>query len=90
MSSVIENHPDEQRIVDSLASECRVPVSEIATLYAKERATLAQGAHLTEYLPIFATRNVREIIRTRGLSKAVAPMLEAAGGHAHGSGAIVL
>ncbi len=90
MSSVIENHSDEQRIVDSLASECRVPVSEIATLYAKERARLEQGAHLTEYLPIFATRNVRDIIRMRGLNKTVTPTFEAAAGHAHGSGAIVL
>ncbi len=64
-----EKQPDHKRIVASLASECHLPLGEIATLYEHERAELAVGAHISKYLHIFATRNVLEILRQRELGR---------------------
>jgi hypothetical protein len=69
MSASNEKQPDQGRIVASLAVECRMPVGEMAALYERERAKLAVGAHLTKFLHIFATRNVVEILRRRGLEE---------------------
>jgi len=62
-----QKQPDEARIVASLASECQMPIGEMAALYEHERAELALGAHITNYLHIFATRKVLEALRRRGL-----------------------
>ena len=62
-----EKQPDQGRIVASLAVECHIPVAEMAALYEHERADLAFGAHITEFLHIFAIRNVLEILRQREL-----------------------
>jgi hypothetical protein len=67
MSTMNQMPPDQSRIVASLASECHLPVGEMATLYEHERAELAQGAHITKYLHIFATRNVLKLLRKRRL-----------------------
>jgi hypothetical protein len=40
-----------------------------ATLYERERAELALGAHITKYLHIFAVRNVLDALRQRDLDK---------------------
>ena len=64
-----EKQPDQGRIVASLAVECHIPVAEMAALYEHERANLAFGAHITKFLHIFATRNVLEILRQRGLEE---------------------
>ena len=64
-----EKQPDQKRIVASLASECHVPIGEMATLYEHERAELAVGAHVTKFLHIFATRNVLEVLRQRDLNQ---------------------
>jgi len=69
MSASNEKQPDQGRIVASLAVECHMPVGEMAALYEHERAELAVGAHLTRFLHIFATRNVLEILRQRGLEE---------------------
>jgi hypothetical protein len=69
MSPSHEKQPDQGRIVASLAVECHMPVGEMAALYEHERAELAVGAHLTKFLHIFATRNVLEILRQRGLEE---------------------
>jgi hypothetical protein len=69
MSASHEKPPDQGRIVASLAVECHMPVLEMAALYEHERAELAVGAHLTKFLHIFATRNVLEILRQRGLEE---------------------
>lgn len=58
-----EKQPDQGRIVASLATECHVPVGEMAALYEHERAELAAGARITKYLHIFATRKVLELLR---------------------------
>jgi hypothetical protein len=67
MSALPEKQPDQKRIVASLAAECHVPIDDMATLYEHERAELASSAHITKFLHIFATRNVLEILRQRGL-----------------------
>jgi hypothetical protein len=69
MSASHEKQPDQGRIVASLADECHMPVGEMAALYEHERAKLAVGAHLTRFLHIFATRNVLETLRQRGLEE---------------------
>jgi hypothetical protein len=62
-----DEQPDQRRIVASLAAECHVPIREMATLYEHERAELALGAHVTKFVHIFATRNVLDILRERGI-----------------------
>lgn len=69
MSAPLEKQPDQKRIVATLAAECHVPIDDVATLYEHERAELALGAHITKFLHIFATRNVLEILRQRGLAR---------------------
>jgi hypothetical protein len=69
MSASHEKQPDQGRIVAALAVECHMQVGEMAALYEHERAELAVGAHLTKFLHIFATRNVLETLRLRGLEK---------------------
>ena len=69
MLATNEKQPDQKRIVASLATQCHLPIGEMATLYEHERAELALGAHITKYLHIFATRNVLDILRQRDLDK---------------------
>lgn len=71
-----EKQPDQKRIVASLAVECHMPVGEMAALYEHERAELALGAHITKFLHIFATRNVLEVLRERGLDKQPSKLAE--------------
>jgi hypothetical protein len=44
MPTTTEKQPDQKRIVAALASECHVPIGEMATLYEHERAALASAA----------------------------------------------
>ena len=73
MSALREKQPDQKRIVASLAAECHVPIDDMTTLYEHERAELASSAHITKFLHIFATRNVLEILRQRGLDSPPSP-----------------
>jgi len=59
----------QQRAIEFLAQESQVPINEIAQLYEDERAELAVGARLTGFLPIFAIRKVREMLRRRSVGK---------------------
>lgn len=76
MPATHEKQPDQGRIVASLAVECHMPVGEMAALYEHERAQLALGAHITKFLHIFATRNVLEVLRVRGLDKQPSKLAE--------------
>jgi hypothetical protein len=67
MPAITEKQPDPKRIVISLAAECHVPVAEMALLYEHQRAVLALEAHNTQYLHIFATRNVLDMLHQREL-----------------------
>ena len=57
--------PTQTRIVAFLSEESHVPVDEVATLYERERAVLAVGPHVPNFLHVFAIRNVREMLRSR-------------------------
>jgi hypothetical protein len=72
MPAATGKQPDQKRIVASLAKECHMPVGEMAALYEHERAELASGALITNYLHIFATRKVLEILHQRDLDKEIA------------------
>ncbi len=76
MPATHERQPDQGRIVASLAVECHMPIGEMAALYEHERAELALGAQVTKFLHIFATRNVLEILRVRGLDKQPSTLAE--------------
>lgn len=65
VSTVNQKQPDQNRIIASLATECHVPMGEMTTLYEHERAELELGARVTNYLHIFATRKVLEILERR-------------------------
>ena len=64
-----DRQPDQRRIVADLADASRVPVEEVAELYAHAHAALAVGAHITKYLHIFAIRNVQETLRKRAFDQ---------------------
>ena len=57
--------PGQTRIVALLSEESHVPPDEVATLYERERALLAVGSHVPNFLHVFAIRNVREMLRSR-------------------------
>lgn len=65
MSATAEKQPDQRRIVALLAEQSQQPLAEVAELYEHERAELALGAHITNFLHVFAIRNVQEILRQR-------------------------
>ena len=56
---------DRTRIVALLSEQSHVPLDEVATLYEHERAVLAIGPHVPNFLDVFAIRNVREMLRSR-------------------------
>jgi hypothetical protein len=56
---------DQTRIVAQLSEESAVPLHEVAALYEHERAVLAVGPHVPNFLHVFAMRNVREVLRSR-------------------------
>ena len=59
----------QQRAIEFLAQESQVPINEVAQLYEDERAGLEVGARITGFLPIFAIRKVREMLRLRSAGK---------------------
>ena len=48
-----------------IAQESRVSVDEVTRLYGMELAKLEVGARIRGFLPIFAIRNVRKMLRQR-------------------------
>ena len=62
-----------------LARQTKEPVDDVARLYADELAKLEVGAHITAFLPVFAIRKVREILRLRskGKTRVVQPRVRA-------------
>jgi hypothetical protein len=57
----------QQRAIELLARESRVPISEVAQLYEDERAELAVDARITRFLPILALRKVRALLYQRSI-----------------------
>lgn len=63
--STREQQPEMNEIIARLAVEFQVPVEYVAALFELERATLADSAQVTNFLDIFATRNVQHSLRAR-------------------------
>jgi len=55
--------------VENLAEESHSPVGDVKQLYVDEIAKLTRGAHIKNYLSIFALRHVRKILLNRSLAK---------------------
>ena len=51
--------------VAAMAREFKLPLDEVRQLYERTRAELASGAHVRHYVPIFALRKLRELLRRR-------------------------
>jgi hypothetical protein len=67
--------PDPVHIAQALALEFNTPVQEVMLLYEAQRRQLERGARIKSFLPIFAIRNVQDILRLRALSaQAPGPM----------------
>lgn len=47
---------------EHLALESRVPIDDVERIYGEELAKLKIGARVTDFIPIFAMRKVREIL----------------------------
>lgn len=59
----------QERAIELLAQESKVPVDEVARLYRNEWAALEDGARITSFVAILTTRNVREMLRRRSIGK---------------------
>jgi hypothetical protein len=59
-------HSQRERAVEVLAQESRAPIDDVAQLYGKELAKLEVDARIKSFIPIFALRNVRDLLRQRG------------------------
>ena len=70
-----ENACYDQAVV-LLAKQSNVPVDHVARLYEGELTRLEVDAHIAHFVPIFAIRNVREMLRvaTREVGSLVQPM----------------
>ncbi|MCE9642159.1 MAG: DUF3562 domain-containing protein [Betaproteobacteria bacterium] len=56
----------QRHAIELLARESRVSIDGVTRLYETELAKLAVGARIRGFLPIFAMRKVREMLRQRG------------------------
>jgi hypothetical protein len=64
----MSNRSHQQRAIEGLARESRVPVSEVARLYEDARAELEVGARIRGFLGIFAIRKVRKMLRQQQMT----------------------
>jgi hypothetical protein len=77
MSAHKEKQPQQELVVASLASESHLPIDDVARLYEQQQGELAAGARVTNFVHIFATRNVQEILRVRSRGSRAAAAGEA-------------
>ena len=55
--------------IEFLAKKSQRPIDDVASVYGKELIKLAVGAHITAFLPIFAFRQARELLRLQNIGK---------------------
>jgi hypothetical protein len=72
-----QNEPSNEReetrhsaTIESLAQSEGIGLEDARSLYASVLEKLKQEAVITDFLPIFAARKVREILRVRGVPPA--------------------
>jgi hypothetical protein len=53
------------RTIELLADEAQLPVGEVSALYESVHARLETGARVRDFIDIFATRKVRELLGQR-------------------------
>lgn len=56
----------EQRNIASLAAEFGLSLAAVGTLYEAQRKRLMSDAKVEKYFPIFAVRNIRELLVGQG------------------------
>ncbi|MBC8120078.1 MAG: DUF3562 domain-containing protein [Burkholderiaceae bacterium] len=56
---------NQQRVIEFLLRESKLPIDEVAHLYEDEIAELSVDATIKSFVPIFAIRNVQETLCQR-------------------------
>ena len=56
--------------IQSISEQHRLPAADIAVLYERELASVRQDALITNYLSIFVSRRVNEMLRDQRLPPA--------------------
>lgn len=69
MSASGGSEPDLRKLAESLAEHFNLPVDDVLKLYARERAELAEGVRIRDFLHIFALRKVQQILSSRNGAK---------------------
>ena len=64
-------HSQQERAVEVLAQESHAAIDDVAQLYGKELAKLEADARIKSFIPIFALRNVRDLLRQRSTTDQV-------------------
>lgn len=62
-SSEAEERAKHLSAIQSLSAQHRLPTAAVADLYERELNRFKQDALITDYLPIFVSRRVSELIR---------------------------
>jgi hypothetical protein len=60
---------DRDPAVENLARQSHFPVGDVKQLYVDEIAKLTKGAHVKNFLAIFALRHVHKILLNRSVTK---------------------
>lgn len=69
-----EERAQHHSAIQSLSEQHHLPADDIAALYERELASIRQEALITNYLSIFVSRRVSDLLRTQRLSaSATAP-----------------
>jgi len=63
--------PDVDFAVENLALESHVPIDDVSDMYEKELVKLKIGAQISAYIPIFAIRSVRKMLKKRKTGNSV-------------------
>lgn len=64
MPDNIQGRAQHDPAIEFLAKESRRPFNDVQSLYDAELAKLAIGARISAFIPIFAFRLVRELLRS--------------------------
>jgi hypothetical protein len=69
MNAEDKQNSHHESAVAFLARESNVSEHDVVELYEGELTKLGSGAHIVQFLPIFAIRNVRKILHRRRTGK---------------------
>ena len=63
MPSLQSTQANEARNIAALEKEFELSPGEVSAMYEAQRVRLMKGAKIGKYFPIFAVRNIRELLR---------------------------